>query len=732
MYIIIMIASIILLVGLINFILFKYPKRKKLISLVLFTALFAVFMFRLFSYDDINKTFNLLLFDINTPLDAESTWMFSKSLSMIILTSRWFTLIVITWILVLSFYKIKELKWLVGTLGILVSIINIILFKENIYAFQSSHEVTVRYIEFMIEVILVASISITYLINLIKDKEYLSFKKSIINILLIVIGSLFSLMQPALLYNLFGNYGNTPIDFNKEHMFVIAFSIFLMVLSFQLMKNKTQNSKNAFILFLALAAFFQYFYMRREDLAALPLHLCNLAIILLLLATLFNLKGVFYFTYFANVIGAILAIALPNYTIANDFFSTQVIHFGYNHLYALAIPILAVALKRFEKPSLKSMLQALGIFTIYYVVILFLNAWFNNYTLVDYFFAYDDFLSSKFDFANFSLLRIQYQYVLSFTFNGLEFKFFWVYQLIYFIGFIFVMFLSWYVYDKIFITIDYHKDLSLKLKQMKMDHLNLLESVGKKGLKNRMKEEKKNMIRIENFSKKYGKSKHYAVKDFSLEIKPGEIFGFLGPNGAGKSTTIKSMVGIQTITEGEIYIDGFSIKSQPIEAKLKIGYVSDNHAVYEKLTGREYIYYVSNLYLIDKDIRDKRLEELSVKLKLDHALDQEVKSYSHGMKQKLVVIASLIHEPPVWILDEPLTGLDPNSSYEIKEIMKEYAKKGNIVFFSSHVIEVVEKICTRIAIIDHGNLKGIYDVNDLLKNKISLESLYIKEEGEVK
>ncbi|MDD4090556.1 MAG: YwaF family protein, partial [Acholeplasmataceae bacterium] len=563
---------------------------------------------------------------------------------------------------------------------------------------------------------------------LVKNKEAIITKKTLVNIGLILIGSMFALMPQSFLYNVFGNYGSTPKDFNIEHLFVIFAVIFLMILSFQFMKNKDQNSKNAFIFFLAVAGVFQYFYTRRESIGALPFHLCNLAIILIFISTLFDFKGLFYFTYFANVIGAILAILMPNYS-TEDFFNITVIHFGFNHLYAFTIPILAVALERFEKPNLKAMFQAIGVFTVYYLTILFLNAWFNNYANVDYFFAYSDFLTSKFDISKFSMTNIQYQNVVSFTINNLEFKFFWLFQLMYYFGFIFVMFLSWYVYDLIFIAIDDHKNLRYKLKKMKEEHLILLEYVGKKGLKNRMMEEGAKMIKIKNFSKKYGKSKKYAVKDFSLEIDPGEIFGFLGHNGAGKSTTIKSMVGIQSITDGEIFIDGFSIKTQPIEAKLRIGYVSDNHAVYEKLTGREYIHYVADLYLIDKETRDERLKDLSERLKLDHALDQEVKTYSHGMKQKLVVIASLIHEPPVWILDEPLTGLDPTSSYQIKETMKEYAKKGNIVFFSSHVIEVVEKICTKIAIINQGQLQGVYEMEQLLKEGISLESLYLDDKG---
>jgi len=728
MYIIV-IASLLLVVTTLSiYLLLKFPKKEKLIFYILATLLFAVYLVRLFSYDDINNVFNLFLTDINTPVNSAETWLFSVGLSFLILVLRWLNVVLIAWVLVNTIYKIKELKILIAFLGPIIIVMNIIFFKYHLVAFQGDTLFSFRVGEYLVETALLGSISLIHLYQLVKNKEAIITKKTLVNIGLILIGSMFALMPQSFLYNVFGNYGSTPKDFNIEHLFVIFAVIFLMILSFQFMKNKDQNSKNAFIFFLAVAGVFQYFYTRRESIGALPFHLCNLAIILIFISTLFDFKGLFYFTYFANVIGAILAILMPNYS-TEDFFNITVIHFGFNHLYAFTIPILAVALERFEKPNLKAMFQAIGVFTVYYLTILFLNAWFNNYANVDYFFAYSDFLTSKFDISKFSMTNIQYQNVVSFTINNLEFKFFWLFQLMYYFGFIFVMFLSWYVYDLIFIAIDDHKNLRYKLKKMKEEHLILLEYVGKKGLKNRMMEEGAKMIKIKNFSKKYGKSKKYAVKDFSLEIDPGEIFGFLGHNGAGKSTTIKSMVGIQSITDGEIFIDGFSIKTQPIEAKLRIGYVSDNHAVYEKLTGREYIHYVADLYLIDKETRDERLKDLSERLKLDHALDQEVKTYSHGMKQKLVVIASLIHEPPVWILDEPLTGLDPTSSYQIKETMKEYAKKGNIVFFSSHVIEVVEKICTKIAIINQGQLQGVYEMEQLLKEGISLESLYLDDKG---
>ena len=259
-----------------------------------------------------------------------------------------------------------------------------------------------------------------------------------------------------------------------------------------------------------------------------------------------------------------------------------------------------------------------------------------------------------------------------------------------------------------------------------MDLLQIKELYKGQDLSEPLNKEATKMIKIEHFTKKYAGSKHNSVQDFNLEIHDGEVFGFLGHNGAGKSTTIKSMVGIQSITSGNIIIDGYDITKQPLEAKLRVGYVSDNHAVYEKLTGREYINYVADLYLVPQEERDVRIKKYVEMFNLTDAIDREIKGYSHGMKQKIVVIASLIHNPKVWILDEPLTGLDPTSSFQIKECMREHANNGNIVFFSSHVIEVVEKICDRICIISKGKLVGVYSIKDLAKDGLTLEQLYMK------
>ena len=239
------------------------------------------------------------------------------------------------------------------------------------------------------------------------------------------------------------------------------------------------------------------------------------------------------------------------------------------------------------------------------------------------------------------------------------------------------------------------------------------------------------MLEIKNLTKRYGESTVNAVEDFSIELKTGEIFGFLGPNGAGKSTTIKSLVGIYPFQEGDILIDGVSIKTNPLEAKMKIGYVSDNHAVFERLTGREYVNHIANLYKVDMAEAEERAQRLLEIFKLEEAFNRPIKSYSHGMKQKISVIAALVHNPKLWVLDEPLTGLDPQSSYQLKKVMKQHAKEGNTVFFSSHILDVVENLCDRCCIIKGGKLQGVYDIAELKANGESLEKIFMEIIGEI-
>lgn len=236
------------------------------------------------------------------------------------------------------------------------------------------------------------------------------------------------------------------------------------------------------------------------------------------------------------------------------------------------------------------------------------------------------------------------------------------------------------------------------------------------------------MIKINNLSKRYKNSPTLAVEDLSLTINGGEVFGFIGANGAGKSTTIKCITGILPFTEGKIEIAGYDLSRDPISAKKNIGYVSDNHSVYDKLSGREYVNFLANVYGVDKETRDKRLNDLAVRFDLYDKLDTPIKSYSHGMKQKICVIGALIHEPKVWILDEPLTGLDPKSAKELKQLMREHCEKGNAVFFSSHVLEVVEKLCDKIAIIKAGKIIATLTMSELEKKQQgkSLEDIFLE------
>ena len=241
------------------------------------------------------------------------------------------------------------------------------------------------------------------------------------------------------------------------------------------------------------------------------------------------------------------------------------------------------------------------------------------------------------------------------------------------------------------------------------------------------------MIEIKNISKEYKKNKK-VINDINLEIKDGEIFGFLGPNGAGKTTKIKMITGILEIDKGDILIDGKSIKQEPIEAKKQIGLVPDNPDVFIKLKGIEYLKFMADIYEVSTQDRVKRIKELSEKFEINNVLNNKIESYSHGMRQKLIIIGVLLHNPKNWILDEPMTGLDPKSSFELKNMMREHANQKNTVFFATHILDVAERLCDRIGIIDKGKLLFVGPYEDLkkeLKENKSLEELFMEiEENE--
>lgn len=236
------------------------------------------------------------------------------------------------------------------------------------------------------------------------------------------------------------------------------------------------------------------------------------------------------------------------------------------------------------------------------------------------------------------------------------------------------------------------------------------------------------MIEIKNVSKKYNK-KDKVIDNLSLKINDGEIFGFLGPNGAGKTTTIKMITGILDMDEGDILIDNKSISKDAIETKKRIGLVSDNPNTFLKLTGIEYLNFIADVYEVPNEERKERIKTLSTEFELYNVLNDKIESYSHGMRQKIMVIGTLIHDPQNWILDEPMTGLDPTASFTLKQIMRKRENDGKTVFFSTHILDVAERLCDRIGIIDKGKLLfiGTYDdlKNELKENK-TLEELFME------
>jgi ABC-2 type transport system ATP-binding protein len=238
------------------------------------------------------------------------------------------------------------------------------------------------------------------------------------------------------------------------------------------------------------------------------------------------------------------------------------------------------------------------------------------------------------------------------------------------------------------------------------------------------------MIEIRQLTKIYSGSVK-AVDGVSMTVKRGEIFGFLGPNGAGKTTTIKMIVGLLKPTEGQIMIEDIDVTSSPVEAKLKMGYVADEPLVMEKITGVQYLNLICDVFKIPPSVRAERAERLLQNFKLSDAVKDPVSTYSHGMRQKLSLIAALIHNPDLWILDEPIVGLDPESAFILKQMMRNHVKAGNTVFFSTHVMEVAERICDRIGIINKGKLEFVGTVKELrdLRGQGSLEQLFLEVTG---
>ena len=231
------------------------------------------------------------------------------------------------------------------------------------------------------------------------------------------------------------------------------------------------------------------------------------------------------------------------------------------------------------------------------------------------------------------------------------------------------------------------------------------------------------MLEIKNVTKKYGDKT--AINNINFDIKDGEIFGFIGHNGAGKTTMIKSLVGILDFDDGDILINNKSIKEDPISCKLEMAYVPDNPDLYENMTAIDFINFICDMYETPVNVRKENIEKYSKMFEIENKLNDDISSFSHGMKQKVSLIASLSHNPQILIMDEPFVGLDPKAVFDIKNVMKQMTKEGKIIFFSTHILDVAEKLCDRVAIIKNGNIVKIGKMKDI-KGDSSLEEVFLE------
>lgn len=647
-------------------------------------------------------------------------------LTVVSLLSYWLQFASVLVLVLYAFFKHSILTHFVKFFSLPVSIISILTLVPQLVGIQGSGAVANFSIRIMFYAIEIGICLMYSLYVFLTNKNFSSTKKDWIAFAILIIPALFCVVPRYMFQALFG-YGNlfeTVKDITPYHRFVLYLSIILPTVIYFALRNKNKNFIKLVLLFISLGTF--VIYTRNYTFESLlhptgwPLHLCNTAMFLIPLCMIFKLNKLFYFTLFINVFGAFIAMAMPNYS---DVYmlGTRIVGFWVNHYIAFFMPILMVALKVYERPKLKQFKYSMIGFFMYFAFVLVVNAWFTNYAEVDFFFINSDYVASKLGKWAENLRNI----IISFNIGDLTFTFYPVYQFLFFLVYCLLGLAVWFVFEQFFTIADHHFDIAQRKRKIKQDRLALLSQLNGRSEEEPMYEENTNKLIIKDLTKRYSSSDVYAVYKANLEVHGGEIFGFLGPNGAGKSTIIKSIVGIQPITSGEIEICGYDAEKQSVMAKRQIGFVPDHYALYEKLTGREYINYIADLYDVSKEDRDKRIEKYVKLFELEGAFDNQIKTYSHGMKQKITIISALVHNPKVWILDEPLTGLDPNSIFQVKECMKNHAKEGNIVFFSSHIIDVVERICDRITIIKKGQIRATKTIKELDAEGVQLEDFYL-------
>lgn len=710
-----MIAVALLLIG--TYFILKHKKIElnnltyKIVSLVIA----AVFLFRFMLGED-KLEFIVALAESPIP---------NRGLTAVSLVLNWVLYSVVLLVILYPFFKDSKYASILKYYGLIVGIVSAVFIKTltfGIVGVDAYAGFNVRTLLMGIEIGMV----IAYCFVVFMENDYFKIKLKDLTGLIYIVGMLLATMPGYMIKALFGESSlqYQVKDFTQYHRMVLYISFILPILLYFLLCKKDKESIRGVLLYISLGTLLSFSannkFMDFLNVTDWPIHLCNTAMYIIPLCLIFKWEKLFYFTYFINVFGAFLAMAMPNYDAEANIIGFRVVNFYINHYIAFFMPLLIVALKVYQRPKLKQFKYSMVGFGIYFVLVLIFNAWFSNYGEVDFFFTNSDFIADK--LGNWA--ESIFEGTWSFNIGELTFTFHPLYQFLFFVVYVLLGLAMWFVYEQGYAFVDTLTDIAVRNRKIKIDKL-ALEISKLERSKSQMAQDAKTKLELINFSKRYGTSKNYAVKDANLEINGGEIFGFLGHNGAGKSTIIKSIVGIQPITSGEIKVCGFDVDKEPVMAKRNIGFVPDHYALYEKLTGREYINYIADLYDVSKEDRTKSIDKYTKLFELENAIDNPIKTYSHGMKQKITIMSALVHNPKVWILDEPLTGLDPNSIFQVKECMRQHAKEGNIVFFSSHIIDVVETICDRIAIIKKGTILTVNTMKEI-EEDCGLEQFYLR------
>lgn len=632
-------------------------------------------------------------------------------------------------LLLTPFFKYRVLKNYAKTFSLGVGLLKVGLLNQYIFASTGTYELTWTGALMAVEIAVGLAMSIYYLCT----DGYFKIKKSELAEMAVVLPFfLLASIQPYTPSVLFGNVGYVSVkSFELAHRVYLYISFVFFFATYFTFRKKDKDYCRMILLFISLGTLIAY--CGKYDFSIFvrptswPIHLCNTVMFIIPICLMFKVDKIFYFTMFINVIGALLAMFMPNYDERLRIISPTVVRFWINHIMAFAMPVLTIFLRVYERPKLRQFIYSMVGFFIYFALVLVLNAWFTNYDAgVDFFFLNSDFIAEKLGTWAENLRNI----TATIRIKDLKLVFYPVYQILFFLVYVMFGLAMWFVYVALFQVEDFYISLREKAKQIKQDEIILCKIYEKQEVADCMNEKSREKLVVSGVYKKYGNNKNYAVEDINFEVNAGEILGFLGPNGAGKSTIIKCIVGIQPATKGSIEVNGYDIAKQPVETKMQFGFVPDHYALYENLTGREYVNYIADLYDVSKEDRDERIERLIKQLNLVDSFDSPIKTYSHGMKQKITIISSFVHDPKLCILDEPLTGLDPISIFQLKECMRDHARRGNIVFFSSHIIDIVEKLCDRIIILNNHHIVANVTLKELAEKNIGLEKFYLQTIGQ--